>query len=86
MHGDRNTIYLVHEPPYDLFGYGGQFLRMLRVSDPERYDLREHRDRAGDLVFKSVRFDRTHELYFDGIFRIRWSEAELRPPAPAAVQ
>ncbi len=83
MKGDRRTIYLVHEPPYDLFGLGGQFERALRVSDPERYTVREHRDGVGDLAFKSVRFDRPHELSFDGIFRIKLSEAE--PPRPAPV-
>ncbi|MBW2724931.1 MAG: glycosyltransferase family 39 protein [Deltaproteobacteria bacterium] len=83
MKGDRDTIYLIHEPPYDLFGFGRQFVRALRVSDPERYTVEQHRDGVGNLAFKSVRFDRPHELSFDGIFRIKLSEAE--PPRPAPV-
>jgi hypothetical protein len=86
--GDRNTIYLVHESPYDLFGLSEQFLRALRVTDPDRYRVREYRDGAGDPVFKSIRFDGEHELSFDGIFRIIFdttaNPAEPRRPAPAA--
>jgi hypothetical protein len=84
MKGDADTIYLFHEAAYDLFGLGRQFTRALAASDPERHSVREHRDGDGDLVFKSVRFDRPHELNFDGIFRIKWSEAESRRPAPVA--
>lgn len=83
MNGDHHTIYLIHEQPYDLFGLGEPFMRVLRVSDPERYTVREHLDGSGELAFKSIRFDRPHELSFDGIFHIRLSEAGPPQPAPA---
>ena len=76
--GDANTVYLYHEEPYDLFGYGKFFARALRQSDADRYEITEHRDRRGDVVFKSARFDAPHRLTFDGIFRIRFLEAASR--------
>lgn len=76
--GDRNTIYLIHEEPYDLFGLGAPFLEALKASDPAHYSVREHLDGSGELAFKSVRFERPHQLRFNGRFRFRLREAELR--------
>ncbi len=85
MHGDANTVYLIHEEPYELFGLSEPFGTALRMTNPERYEVRTHTDRTGDPVFKSVRFDRPHELSFDGTFRIRLPEAMPRRRAPVAV-
>jgi hypothetical protein len=76
--GDRHTIYLIHEKPYDLFGLGAPFLEALGASDPAHYSVREHLDGSGELAFKSVRFERPHQLRFNGRFRFRLREAELR--------
>ncbi len=73
--GDADTIYLFHEPPYDLFGFGGPFAQMLRIH-ADRAEISEHRDGRGGLVFKSVRFDAPHELSFDGSFRLRLREVD----------
>lgn len=69
--GSANTVYLIHEAPYDLFGYSALFARALRFVDDEHYAVREHNDRAGALVFKSIRFTQPHTVSFDGVFRIR---------------
>jgi hypothetical protein len=45
--------------------------------------MTDHRDRRGDLVFKSARFDAPHRMTFDGTFRIRLSAAATPPRAPA---
>jgi hypothetical protein len=66
--GDRNTIYLIHQEPYDLFGLGNPFLDALRASDPEHYTIRDHLDGEGELAFKSIRFERPHQLRYDGRF------------------
>ncbi len=84
--GDRHTIYLIHEAPYDLFGLGAPFLEALHASDPEHYTIRDHLDGSGNLAFKSVRFERPHQLHFNGKFRFQLREAELPQPAAAVLR
>lgn len=81
--GNASTVYLLHAPPYDLFGYSERFAQALPGIDPTRYEMTDHRDRRGDLVFKSARFDAPHRMTFDGTFRIRLSAAATPPRAPA---
>lgn len=84
--GDRHTIYLIHEERYDLFGLGAPFLSALGESGREHYTIREHKDRTGELAFKSIRLERPHQLRFNGRFRFRWREAEPRRPVPAGLR
>ena len=86
FNGNRFTVYLYHDPPYDLFGYGRAFAAALDASDSDHYSVAEHHDRRGGLVFKSVRFDAPHRMTFDGNFHIRLSAATSPPPAPAAAR
>lgn len=81
--GDASSVYLFHEAPYDLFGFGKRFSTALEAGDASRHTITEHRDGAGGLVFKSVRFDSPHRMSFDGAFHIRSSESAPPRPAPA---
>lgn len=74
--GDASHHYLVFAPRYDLFRLGPGFLTAVRVQAGRHAETREHRDREGEIVFYSVRFDGPHELTLgrDG-FRIRFLAA-----------
>jgi len=85
LNGTQQTVYLYHEAPYDLFGFGAAFAQMLRIH-ADQVEISEHRDGRGDLVFKSARIAAPHELGFDGTFRLTTKPTALRPPAPAAGQ
>jgi hypothetical protein len=68
---DANTVYLVHDAPYDLFGLGPKFLLAARLAENPAADITPHYDKAGDLAFYSVRVGGPHRLRYDGKFRIR---------------
>jgi len=70
--GDARTLYLLHAPAYDRFGFGPRFLESTALLDPELVQLREHRDRAGEAAFLSVRLLRPHLLRYTGDFEVHW--------------
>ena len=58
--GDAQSIYLVHDAPYDRFGFGPRMLAAARaIGDAE---IREHTDREGEVAFYSVRIPAPHRL------------------------
>ena len=61
--GTRAQRYLVHDAPWDRFGFGPSFLAAVRLLG-ERAELRPWRDREGALVFYTVRFDADHRVRF----------------------
>ena len=67
--GTAAHTYLVHDAPYDRFGFGPPFLSAVRALG-EGATLRKHTDREGVAAFYSVRFDRAHRIRFAGGFRI----------------
>jgi hypothetical protein len=69
--GGPDHHYVVFAPRYDLFGLGPDFLEMARAADPGSANIREHRDRQGEIVFYSVRFHVSHELVYGGRFSLR---------------
>ncbi len=69
--GGPDHHYVVFAPRYDLFGLGPDFLEMARAADPGDANIREHRDRQGEIVFYSVRFHVNHELVYGGRFSLR---------------
>ena len=62
--GSPEHVYLVHDEPYDLFGYGPLFLRAAARLPPAQVTLRRHLDGEGELAFVSVRFARPHRIVF----------------------
>jgi hypothetical protein len=70
--GDAQTVYLVHDEPYDLFGLGPSLLAAARALPPERVEIRPHRDREGQISFLSVRFLGPHQLVYSGRFSLRF--------------
>ncbi|HIF96366.1 MAG TPA: hypothetical protein EYQ54_04955 [Myxococcales bacterium] len=68
---EADTIYLVHDTPYDLFGLGPKFLLAARLAENPAADITPHYDKSGDLAFYSVRVVGPHRLRYDGKFRIR---------------
>jgi hypothetical protein len=68
--GDADTIYLVHDEPYDLFGLGPLLLAAAREAD-EQVEVSAHLDGEGQLAFYAIRIPRAHRLIFDGRFRIQ---------------
>jgi hypothetical protein len=71
LDADANTVYLVHDTPYDLFGLGPNFLLAARLAKNPAANITPHYDKAGDLAFYSVRVGGPHRLRYDGKFRIR---------------
>ena len=69
--GDYDDVYLVHGPPYDLFGIGPGLLDVVRELPDHAADLRLHRDREGGVSFYSIRFAEPHDLVFDGRWQVR---------------
>jgi hypothetical protein len=70
--GDAETIYLVHDEPYDLFGLSPSLLSTARGLPPERVAIRRHEDREGATSFLSVRFLGDHQLVYAGGFSLRF--------------
>ena len=58
---------VLYDEPYAVFGFGRSFLEAVRRLPGDAVEIREHRDRAGDVAFLSVRIARPHRLaYRDG--------------------
>jgi len=70
--GDAQTVYLVHDAPYDLFGLSPSLLSTARALPPERVEIRAHRDREGEISFLSVRFLGPHQLVYTDRFSLRF--------------
>jgi len=64
VEGTAGHVYLLHEAPYDLFGYGAPFLQALGGVDPEKRIVTRHLDGSGALAFTSVRFRGSHRVIF----------------------
>jgi hypothetical protein len=62
--GDASHVYLVHEAPYDRFGFGHRLLEAAR-SLGEVTSIRTYRDREGATAFHAVRIARPHRLRID---------------------
>lgn len=62
--GSPSTLYLVHDRPYDRFGYGPRFLQAMAALGDDAL-TRIHRDREGEPAFYSVRIARPHRLHLD---------------------
>jgi hypothetical protein len=60
--GGPQSRYLVHDEPYDRFGYSPLFLEAVRALEPSRVEIRRHRDREGTVAFLSVRFSGVHRI------------------------
>lgn len=72
VEGTQRNVYLLHEAPYDLFGYGAPFLEALARVDPAYVVVERHVDREGELAFVEVRMTRPHRvLYRSGGFEIQ---------------
>lgn len=69
--GGAETLYLVHDAPYDLFGLGPDFLRAVEGLGPDGAVVEEHAARDGEVAFLSVRIPRRHRISFGGRFEIR---------------
>jgi hypothetical protein len=74
LEGQAGDVYLVHPPPYDLFGLGPPFLaaaRRLALRAPEAVRLDEHRDGRGELAYVAVTLRADHRIVLRrGVFRI----------------
>ena len=70
--GDARHLYLVNDARYDLFGLGPKLLAAAREIDPERVEIRTHRDREEQPAFYTVRFLRPHQLIYTGDFEVRF--------------
>ena len=62
--GTPQHVYLVHDAPYDRFGYGPHLLAAARALG-ERARIRVHRDREQQPAFYSVRIAQPHQLRID---------------------
>lgn len=62
--GGPGHVYLVHDLPYDRFGFGPRFLAAARQLGDDAV-IRVHRDREGEPAFFSVRVARPHTLRVD---------------------
>jgi hypothetical protein len=72
VEGSERNVYLLHEDPYDLFGYGSHFLLAVSKLDPADVVLERHLDREGELAFTEVRVTRAHRVLFrQGGFEIQ---------------
>jgi hypothetical protein len=70
--GDAEHHYLVFSPRYDLFQLGPNLLDLARAQAPGDVEVREHRDREGQITFYSVRFTRPHQLVYSGRFDVHF--------------
>ena len=61
--GDAGHVYLVHEPPYDRFGHGLDFLAQVAGLPPGVAETRAYRDREGAVAFLAIRLNRPHRLF-----------------------
>jgi len=64
--GDAETVYLLHQEPFDLFGLGAPFQDALRAVPADRIDARSHLDREGGVAFLEVRLKGRHRILYDG--------------------
>jgi hypothetical protein len=62
--GDERHVYLVHDEPYDRFGFGPRFLATARQLG-DRALIRAHQDREGEPAFFTVRVNQPHTLFVD---------------------
>jgi len=71
MRGNDDHLYVLHRPPFDLFGYGEPFLEAVRTQDPDSYEIRSYTDGRGQTALVTVRFRNNHEIVYDGRFSVR---------------
>jgi len=76
--GDASHVYLVHGPPYDLFGIGSKLLETAEELPTHFARVGLHRDREGGVAFYSIRFAAPHELVYTGSWDIRTGGAISR--------
>jgi len=62
--GGASHIYLVHDEPYDRFGFGPRVLEAARGLG-DAVEIRVYRDREGEPAFFSVRVLHPHRLWID---------------------
>jgi hypothetical protein len=70
IEGDARTIYLVHDPDLAVFPMGAALLAALQPLPVGAVSIREHRDGAGAVAFRSIRFARPHRLVYRGTFEV----------------
>jgi hypothetical protein len=68
--GDAGHLYLVHEPPYDRFRHGLDFLEQVAGLPPGVAETRAYRDREGAVAFLAIRLSRPHRLWFRDRLRL----------------
>jgi hypothetical protein len=68
--GDADHLYLVHDPAYDRFGLGPDFLAQVAELPPGFAETRVYRDREGAVAFLAIRLTRPHRLFFQGRLRL----------------
>ncbi|MED5261374.1 MAG: hypothetical protein VX574_03100 [Myxococcota bacterium] len=73
MRGNEDHLYVLHQPPFDLFGYGEPFLEAVRAQAPDSYEIRSYADGRGQSALVTVRFRTPHEIVYDGRFSVRAS-------------
>lgn len=66
LDGTPATVYLVAEPEYAVFPFGGRLLEALASLPEGAVAVRLHRDRGGGPAFRSIRFTRPHEVDYRG--------------------
>jgi hypothetical protein len=71
MRGGAGYVYLVHDGPIDVTGFGAPFLAAVRALDPEQVEVRHWADREGGPALVSVRFRRPHDLLWRDGFEVR---------------
>lgn len=64
LEGTPHDVYLVWEPEYAVFPFGGELLQAIGHLPPETVRVERHRDREGEPVFRSIRFARDHRLVY----------------------
>jgi hypothetical protein len=64
--GTPDDVYLVYEPPFAVFPFGGALLEALDSLPKDAAQVTRHLDREGGPVFRAIRFDRPHRLLFRG--------------------
>ena len=69
--GTPAHVYLVWEPDYEVFEWGGALLEAVAALPPDSASVRTHSDASGEAAFRSIRFARPHELVYRGSFEVR---------------
>ncbi|MCH2184687.1 glycosyltransferase family 39 protein, partial [Myxococcota bacterium] len=69
--GDGNTHYLIHAPPYDVFGLSEPLLGFARELPPSQVSVRPWSSRGGQVDFYSIRFLQPHRLSYVGAGRFQ---------------